>query len=290
MFQVTVNPKVNSNIENFKDMLDNIPDVHIPMLKDGDEFDLYGTIKKKGAIYYGTFCLVQTGGLPPKAKRGAVPVPLVLDPDEGLGHYTSFFFDPTNNIVMVQANRNGITANGVAAFFKRNFTEHIRKIEFKVVINPADLTRLRRMSEIKSVTLSIAGLQGGGILANDRVRRSIGELNGIADKTGTSSINLTLSMGKAGGSLKKAAIFSIFRSINAADQEGSVLKMEVTGSEEGDDTMRVIDFITNKVMIDATYIRPRHFNDSTITAIILDAIDQYDQIRDEISTAYRVRD
>ncbi|PSL42798.1 hypothetical protein CLV51_11014 [Chitinophaga niastensis] len=289
MFQVAINPKVDSEITTFKDMLDNMPEITQVMAKYGDKFDLLGKTTKRGRIYTGTFCLVQSNGLPPRAKLGELPHDLELEEDEGLGHYTSFFYDPANNVILVQYNRNGITANGIAAYFKANFKDDIRKVEFRVLINPYDITKLQEMSEIKKVELSVAGITRGGILANDGVKRSFSELNDITDKTNATGMNLTLSVGKAGGGIRRSVISQLFRSLINADTHGNIVKMEITGREEDEDALKVIDFLNNKVIIDVPLIRTRHLNEAAIRKIITDAISQYDLIKDEIAISYRVK-
>ncbi|NLR67404.1 hypothetical protein HGH92_24080 [Chitinophaga varians] len=289
MFHVVVTPKVDSEIRSFKEMLDHIPSSTDPMKKNDNKFNLDGDVVKRNGIYRGTFCLSQGNSLPPKVKFGSEPQNLELDEDEGLGYYTSFFYDSDTQMIMVQYNRNGITANGIASFFKKNFSEFIRKIEFKVVINPADLLRLGDFTEIRKVELSIAQIQGGGVLANDGVMRSFNELNSISDKTNANTINITLGMGFASGGMRRSAISNLLRLLQRADQgQGSITKMEVTGKEEDEGAMKVIDFITNKVIIDVSLPRYRHMNPTTLRSIINDAIVQYDLIKPQIAT-YRVR-
>lgn len=289
MFQVKITPKIDSEIASFQNMLDNMPDPRVVMRKDGDDFDLIDGINKRRAIYYGTFCLVQNSDLPPRAKLGETPKDLELDEDEGLGHYTSFFFDSSNDIILIQYNRNGITASGIAKYFKKNFKTEIRKIEFNVVINPSEIERLRRMGEVRSLELSVAGVRGGGILANDGVSRSVGELRSIADKTNADSISIKLTMGHTPGTLRRNRIAAIFGNLLRADTHGDIKKMEITGKESDEDALETIDFITNKVVVAVALPRSRHFTLATIEKIVKDGIANYNEIKPEIDTVYKVR-
>ncbi|SEW00498.1 hypothetical protein SAMN05428988_1178 [Chitinophaga sp. YR573] len=289
MFQVRITPKIDSEITSFQNMLDNMPDPRVVMRKDGDDFDLIDGVNKRRIIYYGTFCLVQNSDLPPRAKLGERPKDLELDEGEGLGHYTSFFFDSTNDIILIQYNRNGITASGIAKYFKRNFRTEIRKIEFNVVINPSEIERLRRMGEVRSLELSVASVRGGGILANDGVSRSVGELRSIADKTNADSISIKLTMGHTPGTLRRNRIAAIFGNLLRADTHGDIKKMEITGKESDEGALETIDFITNKVIVEVTLPRSRHFTLATIERIIRDGIANYNEIKPEIDTAYKVR-
>ncbi|MCK7556541.1 hypothetical protein MKQ70_16560 [Chitinophaga sedimenti] len=220
---------------------------------------------------------------------GDQPKDLNLDDDEGLGHYTSFFYDSSNGIILVQLNRNGITANGVAKYFKRNFKNDINKVQFNIVINPSEIRKLQQMSEIRNVTLSVARVQGGGILANDEVVRAVGELRGIADKTNADTISITLGMGYAPGSLRRNGIWTMFRNLLRADTHGDIKKLEVTGRETDEEALKVIDFITNKVVIEVTLPKARYFDVNSIDGIIRQAIDKYRIIKPEITSTYKVK-
>lgn len=291
MFQVAITPSANGNNDYaFHDLLDNLPEDRIPMAKNGNKFDLYGEIqRRRNGIYSGTFSLIQASEIPPKARLGEEPEDLDLEDDEGLVHFTSFIYDSTNSIILVQNNRNGITASGIAAYFQRNFSHEIRKIEFRVVINPAGIEKLQEVSEIRKMNLTIAGVEGGGILANDGVKRAVGELSSFADTSNAHTVNISLSMGYNQGSLNRNLIQRLFRAIGRSDQYGTVTKMEIVGRESDEDALRTIDFITNKVIIDVPLRNYRHYNDTVITRVITDSIGQYDLIRGEITTTYRVK-
>ncbi|MCK7556542.1 hypothetical protein MKQ70_16565 [Chitinophaga sedimenti] len=51
MYHVIVTPKLDSELQTFKDMLDHMPTNTTPMKKEGDEFDLNEAIKKKLEVY-----------------------------------------------------------------------------------------------------------------------------------------------------------------------------------------------------------------------------------------------
>lgn len=289
MFQVNIDPYDDSEFRTLKDMLDNMPDVddRIPLTKNGNKFDIYGVIGKKQSMYFGTFCLVQMNELPPRAKLGEAPVELDMDEDEGLGHYTSFVYDSTNNIIMVQSNRNGITANGIAAFFSRNFS--VRSIVFDVVINPSDIQRLEAMSEIRNVEISIARVQNGNIFNNGR-KRPISEMQQLGDDTNANILKLTLGVGyDRSATLKKRSILSLVKDLLKFEREGEVQKIIISGKETDESGIEMIDLITNKVIIKVSLPAVRSISEISIQREIDEVIKQYKDRKREVDTVYKVK-
>lgn len=289
MFRVELVQSDEQNPIVFEDMLAADPDTFTPLKKEGNEFGLHAKpTRHRNGLYSGVFSLIQVNNIPPVAKRGKAFTQMQLEEDEGLGHYTSFVYDPSNQIIIVQNNRNGITASGVAAYFKYNFRGDIRRIELKVVINPTDLTQLASVNSIRKVNLSIAGLENGGILANDGVRRSVGELRTLADNTRAQVIQISLGIGYGEGSLNGNVVKNIIRSLTRADDYGSIKKLEIVGRDSDEEALKTIDFITNKVIIDVTLERTRHLNERTIERLIREAINSYQLIKPDIAS-FRVK-
>lgn len=289
MFQVNIDPYDDSDFKTLKDMLDNLPDAgdRIPLAKNGNKFDIYGDIRNRQSMYFGTFCLVQMNELPPRAKLGEAPIELDMDEDEGLGHYTSFVYDSTNNIILIQSNRNGITANGIALFFSRNFS--VRSIVFDVVINPSDIQRLEAMSEIRNVEISIARVQNGSIFNNGR-RRPISEMQQLGDATDANILKLTLGVGyDRSATLRKRSIISLVRDLLGFEQEGEVQKIIISGRETDESGIEMIDLITNKVIIKVILPAVRSISEISIQREINEVIRLYRDKKREVDNVYKVK-
>jgi hypothetical protein len=288
LYKITVEPKEDSVHKTFSEILENPPVRQVTMAKKGNPFQLEGKIKKVNNLYYGTFCLIQKNELPTKAQFGKEPENIIDDEDEaGLGHYTSFMYDSTNGVIAIQSNRNGASANGLAAYFRRNYK--VRDITLEIIINPDELEKLEKMSTISSFQVSIAKPENGTFAASGS-KRSFSEINEIADKTNASILTLQVGIGyQKSSSLKRNSIISYVRSLLSRNQTLDVRKIEVKGRESDDDYIETLDLITNKVSIPITYTPPRTITPRFLSDILRKVIDNYSALKPKIDRVYKVK-
>lgn len=286
LFQVSVDFYEDSELSTFEEILTNPPANPILLARNGNTFDIYDKVRKRGVLLVGTFCLVQMNELPPKARLGRAPEDLGLDDDSGLGHYTSFIFDPGNNIIAVQSNRQGVSAVGITEYFSRNY--RVKNISFDVIIDPADIRRLQNMTDIRQFDVTIAKTKHGNIF--DQKKQSIGQLVSATDGSNAGLLKLHLSAGyDKNSSLSLGWIRNMVRGLIGYADGGEVRKVEIRGREEDEDTLHVIDFLENKVKLMVSLPRSRSVSDSFIKATIKEAVNRYTEIKSELDRAYKVK-
>lgn len=288
LYKLTVDATEDSPYKTFSEILENPPIRQVTMAKKGNPFQIEGVIKKSGGLYTGTFCLIQKNELPTKAQFGKEPELIIDDEDDGgLGHYTSFMYDSSNDVIAIQANRNGVSANGVATYYRRNYK--VRDITLEVIINPDKLEQLLKMSTISSFQVSIARPENGSFINSD-AKRSFSEMNTIADNTNANTLTLQLGIGyQRESTLKRQSIFSYVRNLLSKSQNLEVRKIEIKGKENDDDNLETLDLIINKVIIPVTYNSPRTINPRFLNSIIKKVVEEYNVQKPKIDKTYKVK-
>jgi hypothetical protein len=287
LFKLTLEFREDTAYQNFEEILVEDPRVLHILAKNGNPFRLDGKVKKANHLYSGTFCLIQKNELPIKAYLDKDPEKLLDDADEGgLGHYTSFLYDSTNNIIAIQFNKNGISANGIISYFIRNYK--IKDIILEPIINPDKIEKLLEMSSISSFEISVARPEHFTGFNNSN--KDFGEMNKIADITKASTIKLTVSVGyQKKSSLDKNSIISYVNNLLGRNQALEVKKIEIKGKETDDDNIQTLDLITNKVYIEVNYTSPRSINSSFMNKIIEKVIEEYIILKPDIDKFYKVK-
>jgi hypothetical protein len=289
LFKVTIEPYDTDSYETLQEILDDPKDAYTLMAHDGDQFGLDGLVRKTQGLYYGTFCLVQTQELPQKRKIGEEPEDLFDDDDAdvGLGHYTSFFYDSANAMICIQSNRSGISANGIAHFFRRNY--HIKDILFEFVINPADLARLDGLTQLNSFEISIAKLQDAQAFSKNSTNASFNELVSIADNTQANTFRLYFGIGyQRNDSLVKAKVRRYLQSVINHQENNNVTKIEIRGREGDEENIQVFDLINNKIKLIVKLPRSRYVDRVYTKSLITKAIAEYQGILPELGT-YKIK-
>ena len=289
VYKVTIEPHEKDSYESLKEILDDPKRTYRLMAHDGDQFGLDGLVRKTQGLYYGTFCLVQTQELPQKLKIGEEPENLFdgEDADVGLGHYTSFFYDPDNAMICIQSNRNGISANGIAHFFRRNY--QIRNILFEFVINPADLARLDGLTQIHSFEVSVAKLQDAQAFGKSSNNASFKELVSIADNTQANTFRLYFGIGyQKNDTLSRGRVRRYLQSLISHKASNNVTKIEIRGREGDEENIQIIDLINNKVKLTVRLPRSRYVDRVYTKNLITKAISEYQDILPDLDT-YKIK-
>lgn len=260
---ISSDPDENVTLEQ---LINNWPKRPVSIFKNGNEIIASEVIQNKFNLYYGFFVLIQKNQLPPKVKVGEIPEDILTDDeDAGLGHYTSFIYDPSNHIICIQQNKNGVTANGIAYFLKRNF--EIKEALFEIVIDPEDLAKVSKMSKITSFEISIAKPTNGESFLENR-GSSIKEITNWADDTDANVLTLKIGMGyERSASLRKSKIIDTIRSIMKLGQ-GEIRKIEIKGAEKDEDNLAVLDLINNRVNIVVQFCQVRSMTTVIVSQIV----------------------
>lgn len=269
-----------------KDILDDPSDAPVPLQRAENFFTFDGQITKKNGLYLGAFSLIQTNNIPTKARLGEDPEDLFSDEDDdglGLGHYTAFIYDPKYDIIMVQSNKNGVTANGMVAFFKRNFD--IDNMEAEVLLSKEDLQKLDRLSIISSFEISLAKPTDAGDFGNAgnaTFKRAVQ----FADEVEGNSLKIHVGMGyDRTASLKRGNLLNTVKSllrISPGEQHFKISKLEVKGRETDEDSLETLDLISNRAKIVVPLEHVRSFNPAQVERLLSAALDEYRAIRDTI--------
>ncbi|HVY75926.1 MAG TPA: DUF6731 family protein [Puia sp.] len=281
LYQVDVTIRNPDETLSFEHILRNLPDSLQVLARNGNQFTLDERIRQTQGVYYGAFCLYQTTELPPKVKLGEEPEDLLSDNDAGLGYYTAFFYDPTNNFIGVQVNQNGISASGIAYFFKRNSTA--KEIDFRIVIDPEEFDKLDGLSHISNFDISIAKPVNASQFASTSDSATFKELMSLADKSGSGVLKMHLGTGYGKSSLNKNVVKRIAKLLLRKATDYNVTKIEIKGRENEDDNQKVIDLINNKVKLTFIMAKQRSYNRSRVKAVITKAIEEYSNISSGLS-------
>jgi hypothetical protein len=288
LYKLTVEFRDNSPFTTFEEMLKNLPANPIPLMKDGNPFGLDGRIAKVGNLYCGTFCLIQKTELPPKITAGGEAEELPIVEDEGLGHYTGFIYDPTNDCIAIQMTRNGVSPNGLCHYFRRNY--NIRDIYIEIVINPTELDKLERLTSINTMLVKIARPERGTIFTRDNQPKAIAEINQLADKTAANVMTIELGIGYfRDASLRKPSILQIVRSLFRNDQPQDVQRIEIRGREGDEQSVQLLDLVQKKVVLKAMFQTVRSINANHLKNILKKVAEQYSDIKRDVDRVYKVK-
>jgi hypothetical protein len=289
LYKITIEPHEDGDFSSFKEILENPIDSPIKLAKKGNQFQLDGQIKKINGFYTGTFCLIQKDELPTKAKFGEEPLNVFDDDDDsGLGHYTSFVYDASNEVIAIQSNKNGVSANGLIAYFRRNY--RVKEIFLEIIINPDELEKLQKMTSISSFVVTIAKPESGTSFNNPNQPKAISEMTEIADKTDANTMTLQLSIGyEKNATLRKGTISSYVRSLFSKNQIHDVRKVEIRGKESDENNLETLDLVTKKVSIPIVYTTPKTITPKILREIIKEVIDKYTVLKPQIDRTYKVK-
>jgi hypothetical protein len=279
----------DEDVLSFKKILDSPLEKYSKIAKNGNKIDLDGLIKKDGELYFGIFCLLQTTELPPKAKFGKEPTEILSEDDEdtGLGHYTLFIFDPTNEVIIIQRNRNGVSYNGIAYFFQRNY--NVRNFEFEILINPAELKQLSKLSVINTFEFSIAKPESSTAFFDNTDSKSMKQIMRVADDTNANVLKIQFGIGyERSSSLKKSSIIDIARSLLKNKKE-DLQKIEIRGRETDESGIEMVDLINNRAKIIVPTPKVRSITRVYLVKIIKKAIEEYRKIKPDLDKVYKVK-
>lgn len=279
VFHVVVEMRENQPQRSFLNLLDNPSVPEIPIGRDGGSFVLNGPIATNGIYRTGSFKFIQMTDIPPTGSISGNTFQIPLNQNEGLAHYTSFFYDTQRGTLMVESTHAGTSSGGIAVYFQRNHQD-VKDIKFNMVLDPTNEDKLSRMNIIKKIDIRVARYENGQVF--DSRNRSIKQITDVADSTDTNILEVKMSAGrKRDDSLSLPRTKQLIRSLRGWTSTQEVQKILVTGNDENGDRV-AIDFITDRVKIEVTLPRSRFVSDVTINRKIEAAIEEYNLIRNDL--------
>jgi hypothetical protein len=193
----------------------------------------------------GDMTRIRLDDLPSKASLEGDLSAIDLGENEGLGEQVAFIYHPTTEILLLQRNRNSLTA--------RNFAYYVSEkggadepIYFDPVLREDAVRRLAEMQVIRKFDVRFAKVNNTAVLRNNN--RSTKEMIDILDYFSAPSARLLLSMGHKKGSLPLEKIKSAARALAGIGQQNhqhnEVVRVEIAGTDaEGEpDVLDLVEF------------------------------------------------
>lgn len=286
LFKVVVETRDPDDTLQFKTILENHPDSPQILARNGNQFKLEGSVSKKGGLYRGLFCLIQKNDLPPKAAFGEDPEDIFEDDESGLGHYTAFIYDPSNDVICIQSNRNGVSAIGVANYFRRN--SETKDIKFDVIINPDDVHNVANMKRITKLVFSVATPYG--FINQAEGPEPVNDIIDFAKKTNARTIKVEIGMGyEREATLSRGVISKFIKQLFRKEESIELRKIEVSGTETDEGKIDTLDLITNRAQIEIRYSTPKSLTPVVLEGVINHAQAEYLSRKQEINQVYKVK-
>jgi hypothetical protein len=197
--------------------------------------------RKELKIWQGEMIRIRMNDLPLKINVDGKVDDLDLDEDEGIGDETAFLFDESTNILVIQRNRNAVTASSFAWYFGKKSGEQIGLLP---LMNDTALKRMAQMSEHRRLEIALAKPQQFKEFADKNL--ATGALTGLMKYFESLSLHLTVSMGRSDGSLAQVVSFAKFLYTWAQSNPDEVKSITVSGtSDEGSE---IIDLLADRLV------------------------------------------
>ena len=200
----------------------------------------------QGDFRYAKMIRIRLDEVPLRASLSAGSIgPFDFEEDEGIGEETAFLYNMNLRVMVVQRNRFGVSPNMIALYF--NMKGHINGF---IVLEPIiQLDAFRRVSQlgiIRKFDIRIAGLEN---FQDFRGMGYSGEaLAGLMENFRAPTVSVSLSMGRTRrGSLSIGNILDQIRSALRFTGSNAVQKIEVTGREDDQHEIEVIDILKDRM-------------------------------------------
>jgi len=176
---------------------------------------------------------IQMAELPPRAKLSGRVRNLNLDTDEGIGGETAFLYDPRTKVLVLQRNKNGVSARSLARYFESK-AQSDSPIVLAPIIQKDALDRLSRMKETRKLKVRFAAVTNPDFFRGADV--GLGEMVDVLEYFRAPTGSFEISMGHQRGSLWSTRITALARRLfnRPSAGTGDVTTMEVSGVLDDD--------------------------------------------------------
>lgn len=198
-------------------------------------------------LWEGDLIRIRMDDLPLKANLVGDTEIIPLDDDEGIGEETAFLYDSKLHVLVLQANRSGVTAGAFAYYF-----EQVGDVEGPIVLAPVleldTLDRLRRLGEVRKLTIRFAGLDNVGQIFQGQ-DAAVQEFTNAAAQFRAPVMEVSLSVGRQRGVslLVQKAKRAAQQLVRSADQHpNSIERIEISGTSDTGER-DVIDLLRDRI-------------------------------------------
>lgn len=231
---------------------------------------------RHGSLREGDFTKIRMDEIPDKASLKGPDCPLGLEQDEGLSHCRAFLYDPSLKVLAIQRRRSGPSGTDIETYVK-----HKGGLAVPITLNPIlhldAYMRLMKIHTVKKFHLKVAGISNPGFYKN--LNLDTPGLLALADDFQAPTAEITLSMGRAKGSLNQSKIKKIAQRLTTLgkDYPDNVTKLELAGVDE-DGNSSDIDLLVDP-MVEKVNVGQSAGRRTT----------QYDERRAAVAEAFRRR-
>jgi hypothetical protein len=202
----------------------------------------------QGPTYYeAELVRIRMDKMPTKATLAGGVEPFQFAEDEGVGEETAFYYHLPTQILLLQYNRYGVLASTVARYFQI-LAQVEGEIRFDPVLREDALIRMTRMGSFRKLSLRFAGGQNAQIFQG--LGYGVEAIADLINEFQAPTVEISLSMGhvRRGTLLLDAVDHTIRRVLGiAAEHPNHVAKLKISGRDEGDHEIRLIDLLHDRM-------------------------------------------
>lgn len=176
---------------------------------------------------------------------------VVKSDQEGISENNAFVYYKKTGTLALERNRRGITAGKLLGYLKLSgFLAQDHLGEFLPYYNPTQMEQFDKLQLVKKFSFKVAGIRKFNELRRASAVNDGGSVTqycDLAEEQEARDLEMTLSMGRSKGSLKKSAIDKIVQFLrrmqsNTPESVEHVKTIKVTGEDDYGDTC-AIDFL-----------------------------------------------
>jgi hypothetical protein len=195
-------------------------------------------------FWSGDMIRIRMQHLPVKADLHGEVSSLDLEKDEGLGEETAFFYHIPTRVLIIQRNRNAVTASAFAHYLSR--LHDGLHVGLEIIIEEAVMKKLDKMEQIRCFEIQVAALDHLNILKQQK-ETSVSNMIALSQFFQSPHINISLSMGRQKGTLDRVRE-TIKKLIKVGETDDkAVEKLKITG-RHADDEKTVLDLLEHRML------------------------------------------
>lgn len=195
-------------------------------------------------IVEGEMIRIKMRGLPVVAGIDEGVETLDLEDDEGLGSQTAFMYHPATQVLVLHSVQTGVSIVSFLKYFEEMGSVVFEKISGEIkadpIINKDALVRYKKISEVKSFSFRIAGVDNEEFFKD--IPHAVKEEIALLKKYGAPSIGLTITTGRVHSeSLNPNASSSTIDALMklSGRHKKNVHSLEISGKSAEDETIKI---------------------------------------------------
>ncbi len=179
---------------------------------------------------------------PGRTRPQAATVPIGLDPDEFFSQEMAMLYDPEIGLAFVESASGTLGASSIARYFKE-FANSDTNYSLVPRLDQDAGARARRHQTIRSVVLRVSV----GPITDVDIQSGFGVIKGFGEGYNAGFVDVAIkSQRERGRTLSLANIWNSINPVLGDADENNVTRLIVTGRENDDDPLEVIDLIQHR--------------------------------------------